>query len=509
MAPRGPVPYTISDLTISGGANATPNALGQRLVVEAGHVRFNQVAAPTTQPTMTAGSGGSIAAGTYRYGITFVSASGETELGPTSGTVVVSANGTVSLSGIQTSTNPNVTARRVYRSKIASPNDLFLVGAISDNTTSTYVDNKADGSLAAARYTYTGNSTAGNTYFGSTLVSRITPSETSVGYSSLPVGTGFGNAAFGNRSMMGNTSGYYSSGFGENALGTNTTGIANSAFGAWALLGGAGGLTGLNNSALGFQAGMNTTSGAGNLFLGAASGSALSTGTGNLFAGYNAGNYPANNQAATDDYCGYIGYQAGRSVVSGTKLTNAWAIGRNAQVGASNTMVVGGASTDAMDMILTGNLTLGLNADRQNYVRIKSPVSTHYLDIGSYSDGGYYIAQTTPSGAVKSFSITGSGYMTLGSTYGSVWLSSAANMGMYFDTGEKFYFRDRDNGNSTSATIDSANGDITTIGKLNGIRFHGKLTAAPSSGFAEGDQYHNTTDHKTYIYNGTSWMAAF
>lgn len=353
MANKGPSSYIVSDLNIKGGESNKD--VGQRLTVESGHIRFDQVSAPSTAPTATAvGSGGSIGAGDgYKYKVTFVTASGETELcTATSNTVTVVNNGSVNLSNIPVSSNVNVIGRKIYRNKIASPNDFFLVDTINNNTTTTYADIKSDAQIGITRYTFCSNTTCGNSYINSTLVSRITPSETAIGYSSLPVGAGFGNAAFGNRALMQNTSGYYNSAVGENALSTGN-GIANTAIGAWCLLGGVGGVSGISNAAIGFGALQNITTGSYNNGIGASAGQALTTGLGNVIIGYNAANI-TNNQAVTDDYCGYIGYQAGRSVVSGIKLNNAWAIGKNAKVGTDNTLVVGGSGSDAMDMVVSG-----------------------------------------------------------------------------------------------------------------------------------------------------------
>jgi hypothetical protein len=100
-------------------------------------------------PTVAVGSAG-VLTGAYTYKVTFVTAQGETSGGTTSATVNPSSQ-QVNLSAIPVgaATLPvPVTARKIYRSK-AGGIDGFqqLVTTLNDNTTTTYTDNTADGSL--------------------------------------------------------------------------------------------------------------------------------------------------------------------------------------------------------------------------------------------------------------------------------------------------------------------------------------------------------------------------
>lgn len=63
---------------------------------------------------------------------------------PISFKITVSGNSQVSLVGIDTSTNPAVTSREIYRTKKTGIQRFFYVGEISNNTDTTFIDNVAD-----------------------------------------------------------------------------------------------------------------------------------------------------------------------------------------------------------------------------------------------------------------------------------------------------------------------------------------------------------------------------
>lgn len=95
-------------------------------------------------PTVAAGaSSGSLdTSAIYRYRVTFLTAFGETAAG-TEGSVTTSATGSVELTDIPTSTNDNVTSRRIYRS-LGGGTELKLLATLEDNLTTTYTDLMAD-----------------------------------------------------------------------------------------------------------------------------------------------------------------------------------------------------------------------------------------------------------------------------------------------------------------------------------------------------------------------------
>jgi uncharacterized phage protein gp47/JayE len=95
-----------------------------------------------TPPLVALGAAG-VLNGVMVYGITFVTAAGETELGVQSQPITPSSQQvsltTIPIGGLGT------ISRRVYRSK--NGGDFQLVATIANNTATTYTDNTADGSL--------------------------------------------------------------------------------------------------------------------------------------------------------------------------------------------------------------------------------------------------------------------------------------------------------------------------------------------------------------------------
>ena len=114
-------------------------------------------AAPTTGPTAYMQTGGGLTSlGFYFYRVTFVTATGETTTGPPSqdGFWLYQGYGTVDLRNIPIGP-ANVTGRRIYRTRAQGganpPSDYYLVTTLADNTTTTYLDTKADGALGVQR----------------------------------------------------------------------------------------------------------------------------------------------------------------------------------------------------------------------------------------------------------------------------------------------------------------------------------------------------------------------
>jgi uncharacterized phiE125 gp8 family phage protein len=107
--------------------------------------------APGAPTAALAGAGaGNVDNGAHRYGCTFVTADGETELGTVTAAVTVAdktADGRVALSTIPLGGSA-VTARKIYRT-VAGGSTYLLLTTIGDNTTTTYADNTADSGLGA------------------------------------------------------------------------------------------------------------------------------------------------------------------------------------------------------------------------------------------------------------------------------------------------------------------------------------------------------------------------
>ena len=116
------------------------------------HLRLdssNAEPAPGAPTVALAGTGaGNVDAGAHRYRVTFVTADGETDGGTISSAVTTTAgNGKVTVSAIPTG-GSLVTSRKLYRTA-ADASTYLLLATIADNTTTTYADNIADGSLGA------------------------------------------------------------------------------------------------------------------------------------------------------------------------------------------------------------------------------------------------------------------------------------------------------------------------------------------------------------------------
>ena len=138
------------------------------ILANRGNLKFTQETAPGA-PTVAINTTAGNLNGTYTYEITFVTAQGETQGGTTSASVSP-ANQQVDLSAIPTGTSGVVTARKIYRT-VAGGTQHKLVTTINDNTTTTYTDNIADGSLGAN--VPTSNTTAAGILVGGTNIIQI------------------------------------------------------------------------------------------------------------------------------------------------------------------------------------------------------------------------------------------------------------------------------------------------------------------------------------------------
>jgi len=110
------------------------------------------IAAPTVASVATL-NGIGVLTGTYSYRVAFLNAAGdESNMGPVSNGLVTTLNGLL-LSNIPASTDPQVTARRIYRTT-ANGAVYLQVADIADNTTTTFSDNNGDGVLGIRGVTF-------------------------------------------------------------------------------------------------------------------------------------------------------------------------------------------------------------------------------------------------------------------------------------------------------------------------------------------------------------------
>ena len=188
-----------------------------------------------------------------------------------------------------------------------SRNTATGVNALVDNTTGS--ENTATGFGALLRNTTGSRNTATGQY--SLALNTTGDDNTAFGHSALyPNTTGYKNTAVGQGALKNNSTGFENSALGEGTLANNTTGSYNSAFGRESLHNS----NGDNNTAIGWRAGFQT-------------------GSNNTSVGWQAGYTAGTNNTAI-----------GSGADFGANLTNATAIGYQANASASNSIRLGNAS---------------------------------------------------------------------------------------------------------------------------------------------------------------------
>jgi hypothetical protein len=201
-------------------------------------------------------------------------------------------------------------------------NNAFGTDTLEYNTTGYSNSAFGDGTLQQNITGYSNSGFGNNALQGNTTGYR----NNAVGDSALSVNTtGFWNEAIGSTALQHNTTGSANTAVGDGALQANTTGVSNTAVGNGALC-----LvtTGQYNEALGDGAGCNTSTGSWNVAIGDSSLMSNTTGSSNVALGSWAGYQDTNNVFAT-----------------GSNLTYIAAIGADAQVQASNSIVLGSVDT--------------------------------------------------------------------------------------------------------------------------------------------------------------------
>ena len=203
--------------------------------------------------------------------------------------------------------------------------------------------------------------------------------------------------------------------FGYQAGYTNTSGQANVFIGSQS---GYNNSSGTGNLFLGQQAGSNNTTGNYNLFMGNGSGSATTSGTGNTAIGdgsslhnttgqrnVSIGQYSGlNNATGTDNV--FIGYGAKAGTVNPTNVTNSVALGANAIVSASNSIILGGSgvnvgignSAPSAKLEVSSGVanTTGLKFTNLNYSFVPSTNASKFLTVDA---SGTVILATYAAGA--------------------------------------------------------------------------------------------------------------
>jgi hypothetical protein len=186
-----------------------------------------------------------------------------------------------------------------------------------------------------------------------------------------------------------NTTGVINTATGAGALYNNTTGSYNTASGKSAILGNT---TGNNNSAVGNQSLLSNTTGGNNTGMGFESLFYNNTGSNNTAVGYHSGRVPDGTFMTTNNNT----FLGANSVSSTGTLTNVSAIGANAEVDASNAMVLGSI-----------NGVNGATANTLVGIGITAPV--YKLHVGAINNGFRVEGPPTAGSGAVAVSFGGNG----------------------------------------------------------------------------------------------------
>lgn len=109
------------------------------------------IPAPSSGGSAAEGAAGALPAGTYKYVVTFFNVDTEAEGNYSEEfEVTISASKRIDLSALPTSTNHQVSGRRIYRTTANQSGEYFFVGQINDNFSTTFEDNVVDADLGLA-----------------------------------------------------------------------------------------------------------------------------------------------------------------------------------------------------------------------------------------------------------------------------------------------------------------------------------------------------------------------
>lgn len=325
----------------------------------------------------------------YYYGVAYVTASGDTAARGDNlekSITIGATNARVVITNIPISTDPRVTGRKIYRSQGIPGGNAYLgyrVVTINDNTTTTFTDNVADGSLVLTDGFYRkDNTTVKGIYVDGTLFAKMGTWNVSYGFNLLNnLAGGTENVAIGmNSTLVSVTTGSTNIGIGSSALNNITTGSSNIGLGYATLLGIN---TGVHNVGIGSNA----------IRLAGTIGSV----TGNTGIGYAAllNIIAGNNYNTALGYYAGDGFQGSNNIFIGAKTGYMPAagtignynifigddVGDNAANGANNNILIGKQLdlqiTNGSNQLSIGNLILGTGL-----TSIGTTLSTGSIGIG-------------------------------------------------------------------------------------------------------------------------------
>ncbi|MHB1162905.1 MAG: immunoglobulin-like domain-containing protein [Minisyncoccota bacterium] len=343
----------------------------------------------------------------------------------------------------------------------------------------------------------TASSTGFNTFVGFGVGTSTTSGyqNTFTGYQAGQANTtGIGNVANGYQALFQNTTGSYNIAIGQNSLYANTTGSNNVANGVAALSANTTGYqniaignislasntTGYYNSASGYNSLYANTTGVWNTADGYSSLAANTTGSYNTVSGGYAGH--ANTTGSYNTFLGYnAGYNDG-TVSTPSALTNATAIGYNAQVTANNSLILGGTGAYGV------NVGIGTT----------SPATTLSVAGSGYLTGGLGIGVlNTTSGTLQT-----SGNATIG---GNLTTGQATTTNLAITTLANALLSTNASGSVVATTSVGVNYLSGILSIANGG------TATSTGGVTNGVEYYNgttLTNNANLTFNGTTLTTA-
>jgi hypothetical protein len=327
----------------------------------------------------------------HGYYLTYKTAIGETDpKGPISITTTA-GNNTVTLT-LPISTDERVIARKIYRTKVGSIYNEYLLVTINDNTTTTYVDT-ADDSTLTAEYRnsyYRANTTTNYITVGGVKAMTVDPKATYFGFNAGVSATSAGyNAFFGSDAGRYNTTGKSNTFIGYQAGYANTAGDANVVIGAQAGYNATGHV---NSTIIGSLAGRYYNSGASNIatttnsvFLGMRSYAATATPNNAIVIGFQAESIGNNTVVLGNDSIVTTALKGNVLINTTTDAGYKLDVNGTARVSGTTTItpaaLTGTAATSALDIAQTWNTTGAPTALKLNVTNTASSTLSYLLDL--------------------------------------------------------------------------------------------------------------------------------
>lgn len=381
---------------------AAAPALSHVLEVNFGHIKFNPIANPIqgSWAAALAGAGaGNVDNGTHYYYVKYVGEYGVTGYGGSAEVSVVvtdkTTNGKVTLSNIPIApAGSGVTGRKLYRTINGTRYFGYYLATINDNTTTSYTDNIASGSLNQADAYYTSpNSTSGKMYSGIYQIFYVEQYSTILGYrAGEAITTGGANTLIGSQAGTALTSGTSNVFVGGGSVGQSiTTGGYNVAVGSSALRGATAttSCVAIGSSALQF------CSATGNTSIGSNSSYMITTGSYNVMLGHSCGNYGL--QKVNVNYSSALGLGAYTYKNYQTMIGSMFNYQlQDAEVLVNGNTYIRNETSLGTEVLTNPNLTAGTSWSRTNDCALSSDKATWTFSTGSAST----LTQTSATFAV-------------------------------------------------------------------------------------------------------------